>query len=103
MKYRKQYINVDVVFDTSGRMRPQVIHWVDGRRYEISRVKAIVPAAARKSGGQGDRYTVMLAGQERYLFFERPTGIVRKNCRLVLMKPTHAAWISSAGCAILSK
>ena len=66
MKYRKQYINVDVVFDTSGRMRPQVIHWVDGRRYEISRVKAIVPAAARKS-------TVMLAGQERYLFFERPT------------------------------
>ena len=60
-------------FDASGRMRPQVIHWVDGRRYEISRVKAIVPAAARKSGGQGDRYTVMLAGQERYLFFERPT------------------------------
>ena len=52
MKYRKQYINVDVVFDASGRMRPQVIHWVDGRRYEISRVKAIVPAAARKSGGQ---------------------------------------------------
>ena len=36
MKYRKQYINVDVVFDASGRMRPQVIHWVDGRRYEIS-------------------------------------------------------------------
>ena len=69
MKYRKQYINVDVVFDASGRMRPQVIHWVDGRQYEISRVKAIVP----KSGGQGDRYTVMLAGQERYLFFERPT------------------------------
>lgn len=60
MKYRKQYINVDVVFDASGRMRPQVIHWVDGRRYEISRVKAIVPAASRKSGGQGDRYTVML-------------------------------------------
>ena len=102
MKYRKQYINVDVVFDASGRMRPQVIHWVDGRRYEISRVKAIVPAAARKSGGQGDRYTVMLAGQERYLFFERPTD-VRKNYRLVLMKPTHAAWISSGGCAILSK
>ena len=73
MKYRKQYINVDVVFDASGRMWPQVIHWVDGRRHEISRVKPIVPAAARKSGGQGDRYPVMLAGQERYLFFERPT------------------------------
>lgn len=61
MKYRKQYINVDVVFDASGRMRPQVIHWVDGRRYEISRVKAIVPAAARKSGGQGGCWQVRSA------------------------------------------
>ena len=61
MKYRKQYINVDVVFDTSGRMRPQVIHWVDGRRYEISRVKAIVPAAARKSGWQVRSATCFLS------------------------------------------
>lgn len=52
MKYRKQYINVDVVFDTSGRMRPQVIHWVDGRRYEISRVKAIVPRQRANPAGR---------------------------------------------------
>jgi len=36
-------------------------------------VKAIVPSPALKAGGQGDRYTVMLENQERYLFFERPT------------------------------
>ena len=79
MKYRKQYINVDVVFDTSGRMRPQVIHWVDGRRYEISRVKAIVPAAARKSGGQGDRYTIRVNGCDTYLFFERNASVAGNN------------------------
>ena len=72
MKYRKQYIPVDVGFDVSGRMVPQVIHWTDGRRYEVTRLMNVVPAAARKSGGQGDRYTVLLSGQERYLFFERP-------------------------------
>lgn len=55
MKYRKQYINVDVVFDTSGRMRPQVIHWVDGRRYEISRVKAI--GAPRQRANPAGRVT----------------------------------------------
>ena len=27
-------------------------------------------ARALKAGGQGDRYTVMIGGHERYLFFE---------------------------------
>lgn len=52
MKYRKQYINVDVVFDASGRMRPQVIHWVDGRRYEISRVKRLCPRQRANPAGR---------------------------------------------------
>ena len=25
-----------------------------------------------KAGGQGDRYTVVMEGQEKYLFFEHP-------------------------------
>lgn len=77
MRYRKQYIHVDVGIDVSGRMIPQVIHWTDGRRYEVTRLMNVVPAAARKSGGQGDRYTVLLAGQERHLFFERPAETER--------------------------
>ena len=38
--------------------------------YEIDRIKAIQPAPALKAGGQGDRYTIMINGRERYLFFE---------------------------------
>ena len=38
--------------------------------YEIDRVLKIQPAPAMKAGGQGDRYTVMIGGQLRYLFFE---------------------------------
>ena len=73
MKYRKQYVDVDVAISTSGRMIPRVLHWNDGRKYEISRVKDVVPAPARKAGGQGDRYTIVVENKERYLFFERPT------------------------------
>ena len=73
MKYRKQYIDVDVAISASGQMLPRIIHWTDGRKYTISKVKAIVPSPTLKAGGQGDRYTVMLENQERYLFFERPT------------------------------
>ena len=73
MKYRKQYIDVDVAMNASGQMIPRIIHWVDGRTYEISRVKSITPSPALKAGGQGDRYTIVLENQERFLFFERPT------------------------------
>ena len=73
MKYRKQYIDVDVAMSASGQMLPRVIHWTDGRVYEVTQVKAVTPAPALKAGGQGDRYTVVLDRKERYLFFERPT------------------------------
>ena len=73
MKYRKQYIDVDVAMNASGQMLPRVIHWADGRSYTVTKVKSITPAPALKAGGQGDRYTVLLDRQERFLFFERPT------------------------------
>ena len=72
MKYRKQYVEVDAAITIDGRMMPRTIHWEDGRKYEISKVKFITPAPARKAGGQGDRYTVVVENQEKYLFFERP-------------------------------
>ena len=73
MRYRKQYVHVDVAIGTSGHMIPKVLHWSDGRKYEITKVKAVVPAPARKADGQGDRFTIVVENQERYLFFERPT------------------------------
>ena len=29
MKYRKQYIDVDVAISASGQMLPRIIHWTD--------------------------------------------------------------------------
>ena len=63
-------MKVRVDFNDEGTMLPRSILWADGREYPIDRVKDIRSAPAQKAGGQGDRYTVMIAGQERFLFFE---------------------------------
>ena len=69
-RYVKEYVEITVDFTVEGLMLPRFLTWADGRRYEIDRIKAVQAAPALKAGGQGDRYTVMIGGQERYLFFE---------------------------------
>lgn len=66
----KVYVDVTVEFDADGRMYPRSLIWEDGMAYEIDRVKGVRPAHAERAGGQGDRYTIMVNGRERYLFFE---------------------------------
>lgn len=67
--YTKVYVQVNVQFREDGIMLPREIIWEDGARYEIDRVTDIRQAAAMKAGGQGDRYTIMVHGMQRYLFF----------------------------------
>ena len=67
----KVYVPVEVLFSEDGRMRPHIIIWEDGRQYEINKITEIRPAAAQRAGGQGDRYTIWINGQQSYLFFER--------------------------------
>ena len=66
----KVYVAVKADFREDGLMLPKEITWEDGEKYKIDRVTDIRQAAAMKAGGQGDRYTVMIGGHERYLFFE---------------------------------
>lgn len=75
MRDIKVYIDVLVAFDQDGRVQPVMFRWTDGRKYRIDRVLDIKSAAAMKVGGHGDRYTVRVNGQERYMFFERTTNI----------------------------
>jgi len=67
----KVYVQVNADFNTEGVMVPKVLIWEDGEKYLIDRVVDIRQAAARKAGGQGDRYTIEVRGQISYLFFER--------------------------------
>ena len=75
----KVYVDVTVDFDTDGRMFPRTLTWEDGVRYEIDRIKDVRPAHAERAGGQGDRYTIMVAGREKYLYFEHNTDYGNKD------------------------
>ena len=78
-KNLKVYVPVDVEFRSDGTMLPRIITWEDGTRYEIDRVKDIRQAAAMRAGGQGDRYTIMIGGQQSYLYFERSANQTGNN------------------------
>ena len=56
----KVYVPVDVAFDENGHMYPRLIHWEDGKTYEIDRILDVRPAPAARAGGQGDRYTIRM-------------------------------------------
>ena len=65
----KIYVPVSVDFRDDGTMLPRSIQWEDGRTYCIDRVVHICQAAA-SVGGNGDRYTIEVNGNQCYLFFE---------------------------------
>lgn len=75
----KVYVSVQVEFTEDGRMLPRSLTWEDGCDYEIDRVRDVRPAHAAKAGGQGDRYTVIVKGREKYLFFEHSSEYGNQN------------------------
>ena len=79
MAYKKTYVEVVASFREDGLLLPREIVWEDGGHYEIDGVIDIRPAASLKVGGQGDRYTVSVAGKQKYLYFERSANISGQN------------------------
>lgn len=75
MSNLKVYVDVTARFNSDGVMIPLDITWENGKVFEIDRVTDIRQAAAMKAGGQGDRYTIWVHGQQRYLFFERSAAL----------------------------
>lgn len=68
------YVGVCVFYDRNGRATPMSITWEDGRVYEIARAH-LDGIRATDKGGVGWRYTIVVDGQQRYLFQEdKPRG-----------------------------
>ena len=74
-KLPKVYVAVKADFSEEGIMLPREITWEDGKKFEIDRIIEIRQAPALKAGGQGDRYTIMVRGNQSYLFFERSANL----------------------------
>jgi len=72
------YVNVSTFVDRTGYVTPQVIHWKDGRKFEIEQIKDFRPADSFRNPTRSDRYTVKVKGETRYLYFEK-TGHLFPN------------------------
>lgn len=66
----KTYVKVNSDFDATGYMQPRAITWTDGRIFRIDAVKDLW------AGNRGDRYTVVIRGELRYLYHERPSELL---------------------------
>ena len=72
----KTYVRVLAEFSEDGAITPVRLYW-EGVPFDIDRVLDVRPAASLKHGGQGDRYTIRIRGQIRYLFLER--GVITEG------------------------
>lgn len=70
MEYQKICVEVTVRFLKEGGMRPVCLVWEDGRRFAIDRVKHVQRASARVGAELPVRYTCVIEGRERMLYFE---------------------------------
>ncbi len=73
---KKIIVEVEVRFQTDGKMLPRQITWEDGRHFAIDKIVDIRRAASLKAGGHGVRYTCRIEGKEKFLFFEDPIWFV---------------------------
>ena len=70
----KTYVDVTVRNDKQENTHPLVMHWPDGRNFEIDRVQDVREAPALKAGGIGMRYKCRSMGREVNLFFDAYDG-----------------------------
>ena len=66
----KKYVEVTAHHNAQGFVRPLILWWDDGRKYEIDRVLDVRRAASLKAGGIGIRFTCRILGKERYLYLD---------------------------------
>jgi hypothetical protein len=83
MKFDRVYVETFVKFFSDGGMRPLEIKWIDGTSYVIDRVKYVERAPAKTGSLVTRRFTVLIDGQERYLYYDegRERWFVEKRIR----------------------
>lgn len=65
---RRVYVKVIAEHDPLGRVKPMLIEWENGIKFEVDRVLDVRMAASTKAGGMGMRYTCRIRGHETYIF-----------------------------------
>ena len=70
MEYKKVCVEILARFSEEGSVRPLELVWTDGRKYAVERVRFVERAPARVNAVLPVRYTCVIGGKEKYLYFE---------------------------------
>ena len=75
MKHMERiYVKVSADFDCSGGLHPRSIIWSDGRVFDIDDITDFYPGYTADHCSH--RFTVIIKGETRYLFFERSDEMI---------------------------
>lgn len=74
----KLFVAITAEHDLNGIIKPIILHWADGRKWDIDKVYDVRQAASLKAGGQGWRYTCLIAGKQVLLFCDEGKWFIEK-------------------------
>jgi hypothetical protein len=87
LRTQKEYISLQVYWDTQRNLTPKLLYLEGGGRYEVDRVLEICPRCSKISGGYGLRHLLRASDDEEggiglhfYAFFERTSVVGRWRC-----------------------
>ena len=69
----RTYVSITALHDTEGNIIPLILHWPDGRKFEIDKLLNVKPAPTVGSG-IGKKYRCRIAGKEVNLFCDNLDG-----------------------------
>ena len=75
----KNFVKVIVSFDCDGTLTPKVIIWDDAQSFNIDKITDIRFTPSPKNEKAGIRYTCLIHGNQRYLFFENSRWFVKTS------------------------
>lgn len=70
MGFRKVYVEVGARFPAEGGVVPLYLVWSDGRKFSVEKVKCSERASARVGAILPVRFTCVIGGAEKWLYFE---------------------------------
>lgn len=69
----RTYVSITALHDTNGNITPLILHWPDGRKFEIDKLLNVKPAPTFGSG-IGKKYVCRIYGKQVNLFCDNSNG-----------------------------
>lgn len=73
----KRFIKVIASFDSDGNMTPKLIIWDEKRQFSVDKITDIRYTDSPQNQNAGIRFTCIIHGKQKYLYFEQSRWFVK--------------------------